>query len=88
VWWCITIISALGRLSQENLKLKADLGYIMRCCLGKNQKLLLQKNSNICKIKKNSWTGDMTQVLECLPSKCEALDSNPSTTKKKSLAYL
>jgi hypothetical protein len=24
----------------------------------------------------------MTQMIECLPSKCEALSSNPSTTKK------
>jgi hypothetical protein len=25
----------------------------------------------------------VTQVIECLPSKCEALSSNPSTAKKK-----
>jgi hypothetical protein len=25
----------------------------------------------------------VTQVVECLPSKCAALSSNPSTTKKK-----
>jgi hypothetical protein len=24
----------------------------------------------------------MAQVVECLPSKCETLSSNPSTTKK------
>jgi hypothetical protein len=28
------------------------------------------------------WAGRMVQVAECLPSKCEALNSNPKTTKK------
>jgi hypothetical protein len=28
-------------------------------------------------------TGGMVQVVECLPSKCEALSSNASTIKKK-----
>jgi hypothetical protein len=27
----------------------------------------------------------MAQVVECLPSKCEALNSNPSTAKKQNL---
>jgi hypothetical protein len=27
--------------------------------------------------------GGVAQVIECLPSKCEALSSNPSTEKKK-----
>jgi hypothetical protein len=30
-----------------------------------------------------SATGRMAQVVKCLPRKCEALTSNPSTTKKK-----
>jgi hypothetical protein len=29
-----------------------------------------------------SWTGGVTQVVECLPSKCEDLSSNCSTSKK------
>jgi hypothetical protein len=29
------------------------------------------------------WTGRVTQVVECLLSKCEALSSNPSTSKVK-----
>jgi hypothetical protein len=29
-----------------------------------------------------SATGRMAQVVKCLPRKCEALTSNPSTTKK------
>jgi hypothetical protein len=29
--------------------------------------------------------GRVTQVVECLPSKCEVLSSNPSTTKKKKM---
>jgi hypothetical protein len=28
-------------------------------------------------------TGGVTQVVECLPSNCENLNSNPSTIKKK-----
>jgi hypothetical protein len=27
--------------------------------------------------------GEVAQVVECLPSMCEALSSNPTTTKKK-----
>jgi hypothetical protein len=27
--------------------------------------------------------GDVAQVMECLPSKCKALSSNPNTTKGK-----
>jgi hypothetical protein len=29
------------------------------------------------------WAGGVAQVVGCLPSKCWALNSNPSTTKKK-----
>jgi hypothetical protein len=29
------------------------------------------------------WAGGVTQVVERLPSKCEALSSNPNTVKKK-----
>jgi hypothetical protein len=29
----------------------------------------------------------MAQAVECLPSKCEALSSNPSTTKKEKKIY-
>jgi hypothetical protein len=36
-------------------------------------------------IKKNAKfrAGGVVQVVECLPSKCEALSLNPSTEKKK-----
>jgi hypothetical protein len=27
--------------------------------------------------------GEVAQVVKCLPSKCEALSSNPTTAKKK-----
>jgi hypothetical protein len=30
-----------------------------------------------------SWARGVTQAVECLPSKCEILDSNLSTTKNK-----
>jgi hypothetical protein len=29
------------------------------------------------------WSGPMAQVVECLPTKSDALSSIPSTTKKK-----
>jgi hypothetical protein len=29
------------------------------------------------------WAGRVAQVVQCLPGKCEALSSNPNTTKKK-----
>jgi hypothetical protein len=29
----------------------------------------------------NSWAGRMAQVVECLPNKHKALNSNPTTTK-------
>jgi hypothetical protein len=34
-------------------------------------------------LKGQDSAGEVAQVVECLPSKCEALNSNPSTTKKK-----
>jgi hypothetical protein len=37
----------------------------------------------ISSVKNTSWKfGGVTQAVEHLPSKCEALSSNPSTTKK------
>jgi hypothetical protein len=30
-----------------------------------------------------NWAGGVAQVIQHLPSKCEALSTNPSTTKKK-----
>jgi hypothetical protein len=38
---------------------------------------------HIHKEKLTKLTGRVTQVVEHLPSKCEALNSNPSTTKKQ-----
>jgi hypothetical protein len=32
---------------------------------------------------KNTWARGMPQVVECLPSKLKALNSNPRTTKKE-----
>jgi hypothetical protein len=50
----------------------------LRPALGKNLKPYLKK---IAKSKK--WVGDMAQVVKYIPSKQEALSSNPITTKKK-----
>jgi hypothetical protein len=35
VWWCIFVILALGRLRQEDVEFKANLGYIVRTCFKK-----------------------------------------------------
>jgi hypothetical protein len=35
-------------------------------------------------LKEGDRTGGMAEVVECLPSKCEALSSNPNTTERKS----
>jgi hypothetical protein len=37
---------------------------------------------------KKLWSGRVIQVVEHLPSKCEALGSNPSTAKKKENAKI
>jgi hypothetical protein len=44
---------------------------------------ILASNTIPNKTKHNFWTGFVAQVIECLPSKHEALNSNPSTTKTK-----
>jgi hypothetical protein len=38
VWWHTSVISALGRLRQEDHKFKASLGYIVRSWLKKKKK--------------------------------------------------
>jgi hypothetical protein len=40
---------------------------------------------HISKITKGKRAGGITQVIECMPSKCKALNSNPSTLKKKTV---
>jgi hypothetical protein len=42
-WWWTSVIPALRRLPQENLKFKASLGYIVGPCLKRKK----NKNSNI-----------------------------------------
>jgi hypothetical protein len=47
-----------------------------------------QANSSqdpISKITRAKETGDMAQVVKCLPTKLEAINSNPSSQKKKKI---
>jgi hypothetical protein len=37
VWWCESVIPALGRLRQENLEFKASLNYIIISYLKKKR---------------------------------------------------
>jgi hypothetical protein len=37
MWWCMPIISALGRLSQEDHKFKASSGYTVKLAQKKNE---------------------------------------------------
>jgi hypothetical protein len=41
-----------------------------------------KKQDPISKITRAKMVGGMAQVVQCLPSKYEALNSNPSTSKK------
>jgi hypothetical protein len=73
VWWCMPIIPAFRRWRQEKPKFQASLGYIFRDCLKKKKK-------------KKKWVQVLAQVIDCLPSKPEALGISPSTTKQKKLS--
>jgi hypothetical protein len=42
-----------------------------------------KEKTQINKIRGEKVAGGTVQMVECLPSKCEALNSNPSTTTKK-----
>jgi hypothetical protein len=49
-WWCMPVISALGRWRQEDCEFKTSLEYIMRPCLSgkiKNQTTNKNKKSLI-----------------------------------------
>jgi hypothetical protein len=37
-WWCTPVIPAFGRLRQEDLEFKANVGYIVSPCLKKPKK--------------------------------------------------
>jgi hypothetical protein len=89
-WWFAPIISALGRWRQEIMSLWPSLGYIVRLCLKTN---ILKGRSNHGEGIRNSYyrqlleevllqrrteeAGGVTQVIECLPIKCEAPEFKP-----------
>jgi hypothetical protein len=58
VWWYTPVISALGRLRQEDCESKASLEYIVRPYLKKKKKKKSQLEQNICWIKALlTWKG-------------------------------
>jgi hypothetical protein len=52
------------------------------------QASLEKKRGYLCKITKTKRFGYMAQVVEHLPSRPEALSSNPSTTHKKKICVV
>jgi hypothetical protein len=56
-----------GEARHEDLEFTASQGYILRPCLKKKKKR----------------AGEMAQLVECLPIKCEALSSNIPTMKER-----
>jgi hypothetical protein len=61
--------SYLGGLGQENCSLRPSWANSLQ--------------DPISKITREKWTGGVTQAVQCLLCKCEALSINPSPTKKK-----
>jgi hypothetical protein len=57
-------------------------GYGEKPKIGGLQCRLAWTKSKTSKITRTKRTGGVAQVLEHLPKKCEALSSNPNTTKK------
>jgi hypothetical protein len=61
----------------NKIKIKKKRGLWFKASLSKNSSL----DSILKKHKKRA--GEVAQMVECLSSKCETLNLNPSTTKKK-----
>jgi hypothetical protein len=62
------VIPACRRLRREDQELQTSLGY---------------HSETLAKKKKRVWAGGVAQVLEHLPGKHVALNSNPRTNKNK-----
>jgi hypothetical protein len=58
----VLVIPALGKLRQEELKLKASLDYIARPCL-KSKKLVLKNNKST-----KGWGCDSSVKIACIAS--------------------
>jgi hypothetical protein len=67
-WWLTPVILATQDVEIRGIRVQSQPRQI-------DHEILSQKYP-----RKNSG---VAQVIECLPSKCEALSSNPSTKKKK-----
>jgi hypothetical protein len=64
VWWYVPLFPVIWEVEIE--------GTLSRSAWAKTK-------DSIRKITKQKRTGGMIQVVECMPSKCEALSSNPHT---------
>jgi hypothetical protein len=65
------------------LRFEANLVQKTKTKQNKKHKFLFQKYPIHTHTHTQKKTGGVAQVVECLPIKCEALNSNPSTVKTK-----
>jgi hypothetical protein len=68
VWWCVSVIPASVGSIHRRTKVQARPG---------------KKQVPISKITRVKRAGGIAQVVQCLPSQCETLSSNPNNIKNK-----
>jgi hypothetical protein len=70
--WLRPVILATEKAEIRKISVRSQPQQIIRDPISKKKKIIKSKS-----------TGRGAQMVKCLPSKCEALGSNPNTAKKK-----